>query len=121
MQVHDSTSLAQKCVQEVITFFSFLSKTYGSGDVSLDVLGTLTIIVLLYTVLSLIKHYCRAEAPNTEFEEAVSVISEALELTSVQISEMRYKLCTEFARARRELELVRQDRKSLENGLREAV
>jgi hypothetical protein len=99
--------LAQHGLQEVTSFCSYLSTTYGTGVLSRDGLAALAALVLVYAAVGIIKHVGKCRPADREFEEAISVISDALELTSIQLSEMRYRLLTEFDRAKRELELAR--------------
>jgi hypothetical protein len=110
MQTDGFQAVGNGALQEVIGFCTYLSKTYGSGDTSRDGLATLTALVLIYTLLKLISHCNEDESTEPEFEEAVGIVSEALDLASIQLSEMRYQLLTEFDKAKRSLEFVRQER-----------
>lgn len=110
MQTEGFQAWAQGILQEIFGFGEYLSKTYGSGDASLDGLATFTALVLTFTVLRLVACCNQDESTNAEFEEAAGVISEALDLASIQLSEMRYQLLTEFNKAKRNVDLVRQER-----------
>ncbi len=110
MQTDGFQAWAHSILQEILGFGGYLSKTYGSGDASLDGLATFTALVLIFTLLRLVACCNQDDSTNAEFEEAVGVISEALNLASIQLSEMRYQLRTEFDKAKRNLDLIRQER-----------
>lgn len=110
MQANGFHAWAQSVVHEILGFGGYLSKTYGSGDSSLDALAVFTALLLTFTALRLVACCNQDESRNTEFEEAAGVILEALDLASIHLSEMRYHLLTEFDKAKRNLELVRQER-----------
>ncbi len=109
MQANTFQTLVQTGLQEILLFFTYLSETYGSGDVSRDFLVSFTTVALLYSILKIVSYLNQDQSSDAEFEEAVGVISDALDLASIQISEMRYQLLTEFDRAKRNLELFRRE------------
>jgi hypothetical protein len=110
MQGSDFSSIAHNFLDSLLTFGAFLSKTYGTGNVARDGVAAFALIISLFAILGLVKYLTKQTTGDPEFDEATSVISEALELTSIQITELRYQLFTEFDRSKQELESLRRQR-----------
>lgn len=110
MQGFDFSSMTHNFLDSLLTFGAFLSKTYGTGDVARDGVATVALVISLFATLGLVKYLTNQNTGDPEFDEAASVISEALELASIQVTELRYQLLTEFDRSKQELESLRRQR-----------